>query len=88
MWDTACGGISQHFRVFPCDAGNQPETIASENGRNIHVLLLLRGNSIVSTCGIDRSPAASSVAVRRRLAGDLPVSAHGGRMESCAHYIY
>jgi hypothetical protein len=76
------------FGCFASNAGNQPETIASKSGRNVHVLHLLRGNSIVSACGIDRSPAASSVAARRRLAGDLPVSAHGGRIESCVHYIY
>jgi hypothetical protein len=36
------------------DAGNQPETITWKNGRNVHVLFLLCGNSIVSADCNDR----------------------------------
>jgi hypothetical protein len=66
------------------DAGNQPETIASKNGRNVHVLLLLRGNSIVSACGNDRGWAVCGGPGLP----PVPVGAHGGRHESCVHYIY
>jgi hypothetical protein len=54
------------FGGFASDAGNQPATIASKNGRNLHLLLLLRGNSIVSACGIDRGWVG--LVVRGRLA--------------------
>jgi hypothetical protein len=46
--------LASIFGGLTIAAGNQPETIASKNRRNVHVLYLLRGNSIVSACGIDR----------------------------------
>lgn len=46
------------------NAGNQPETVTSKSGRNVHVVLPLRGNSIVTACGIDRESAASCRAAR------------------------
>jgi hypothetical protein len=42
-------------------AGNQPETIASKNCRNVQLMFLLRGNSIDAPCGIDRGVARSDI---------------------------
>jgi hypothetical protein len=68
-------------RTFGGLAGNQPATIASKSGRNVHLLLLLRGDSIVAACGHDRGSAVSG-------GRSVPAGAHSGRIDSCVHYIY
>ncbi len=59
--------LASIFGGLTMAAGNQPETIASENGCNVHVLLLLRGNSIDSAYCNDRGWLGQiSVSVRWR----------------------
>jgi hypothetical protein len=61
MRGRTCSGICERPEGFGNRRRNQPETMASENRRNIHGMLLLRGNSIISAGGIDRESARVSL---------------------------
>jgi hypothetical protein len=80
-----CAGVAGVSGEY---ARNQPETIAPENGRNVHVLLLLRGNSIDAAYCNDRGWVGHQAVCGRLGTVPVPVGAHGGRCASCVHYIY
>jgi hypothetical protein len=62
--------------------------IGPGNRRNVHLAILLCGDSIVAACGHDRGSVEMCVAEVHGSPFRSPDRAHGERVGPCVQYVY